>query len=95
MRETAKGFGKGDLVRVASRQSADTNSPPVVTLLTAARVTVSARRRITVLFSALLGLDHSYGSNHTSVSGKTLHRARWPIQQLAISTRCLVYCIDR
>ena len=55
VRETAKGFGKGDLVRVASRQSADNNSP-VVTLLTAARVTVSVRRRITVLFSALLGL---------------------------------------
>lgn len=56
VRETAKGSGKGDLVRVASRQSADTTTPPVITLLTAARVAVSARRRITVLLSSLLAL---------------------------------------
>ena len=56
VRATAKGFGIGDLVRVASRESADANSAPVITLLTAARVSVSARRRITVLFSALLAL---------------------------------------
>jgi hypothetical protein len=56
VREIAKAFGKGDLVRVASREPADANSPPVITLLAAARVSVSVRRRISVLFSALLAL---------------------------------------
>ena len=56
VRETARGFNVGDRVRVASRPSAGPNSQPVITLLTAARIVVSARRRITVILCALLGL---------------------------------------
>lgn len=56
VRETAKGYGTGDLVRVASKASPDANSQPVITLLTSARVLVSVRRRITVILCALLGL---------------------------------------
>jgi hypothetical protein len=56
VREVAKEFGKGDLVRVASREPADANTPPVITLLAAARVSISVRRRITVLICALLAL---------------------------------------
>jgi hypothetical protein len=56
VRETAKGYGTGDLVRVASKAPADANSQPVITLLTSARVLVSVRRRITVILCALLGL---------------------------------------
>jgi len=56
VRETAKGFNVGDRVRVASRPSVGANSQPVITLLTAARIVVSARRRITVILCALLGL---------------------------------------
>lgn len=56
VRETAKGFGAGDLVRIASKASADADSQRVITLLTAARVTISARRRITVILCGLIGL---------------------------------------